>query len=416
MSKITGIRGIEVLDSRGMPTVAVIAELENGIQGMAMVPSGASTGMNEAIELRDGDPKRYFGKGVLRALSHVEDVIFPTVKGMDPCNQQAIDQMMIDLDGTPNKARLGANAILGVSMAVARAAANLKQIPLYLHIQELSKGILSFPMPTMNIINGGAHADNTIDIQEFMVRPIGFHSMADRIRVGSEVFHSLKKLLKAKGFSTSVGDEGGFAPHLESNEAALSFIVQAIEKAGYRPGENVSIALDCAASFFYEDGLYHMGKKLGSTEKVTSEEYIEYLTSLCQQFPIDTIEDGLDESDWTGWELLTEKLGDKIQLIGDDIFVTNPHFLKRGIDQNIANSILIKLNQIGTLTETLDTIKLAKENHYKTVISHRSGETEDTFIADLAVGSNAAQIKTGSLSRSERTSKYNRLLFIEKNC
>ena len=281
MSKITGIRGIEILDSRGMPTVAVIAELENGIQGMAMVPSGASTGMNEAIELRDGDPKRYFGKGVLRALSNVEDVIFPTLRGMDPCNQESIDQIMIDLDGTPNKARLGANAILGVSMAVARAAANLKQIPLYLHVQELSKGILSFPMPTMNIINGGAHADNTIDIQEFMIRPIGFHSMADRIRVGSEVFHSLKKILKGTGFSTSVGDEGGFAPHLESNEAALSFIVQAIEMAGYRPGEDISIALDCAASFFYEDGLYCMGKKLGSKEKVTSAEYIDYLTSLC---------------------------------------------------------------------------------------------------------------------------------------
>ena len=407
MSRIKDIRGIEVLDSRGTPTVAVVVSLENGMQGMAMVPSGASTGMNEAIELRDGDPKRYFGKGVLKAISNIDDCILPALKGRDPCYQSDIDGIMIDLDGTDNKARLGANAILGVSMAVARAAANLNNTPLYLYIQQLAKGILSFPMPMMNILNGGAHANNDIDFQEFMIRPIGFSSMHDRIRVGAEVFHSLKKLLSQKGLSTAVGDEGGFAPHLLSNVDALEYIVRAIEKSGYIPGIDVSIALDCAASFFYEDGLYR-GKSI--------EDHIDYLASLCKQFPIDSIEDGLDENDWDGWKLLTVCLGNIFQIVGDDIFVTNPLFLQKGIDLEIANAILIKLNQIGTLTETLDTIAMAKESGYRTIISHRSGETEDTFIADLAIGTNAGQIKTGSLSRSDRTSKYNRLLLLEKNC
>ncbi len=415
MNRIKDIQGIEILDSRGTPTIAVVVHLENGIQGMAMVPSGASTGMHEAIELRDGDLKRYFGKGVLKAIANVEDIILPALINKDPCNQRDIDKIMIDLDGTPNKAKLGANAILGVSMAIARAAANLKNIPLYLYIQELSKGILSFPMPMMNIINGGAHADNTIDFQEFMIRPIGFSSMQDRIRVASEVFHTLKKLLSQKGLSTSVGDEGGFAPHLSSNETALEFLVHAIEKAGYRPGEDVSIAIDCAASFFYEEGFYLTSKKLGSQEKKSTTEYIDYLASLCTKFPIDSIEDGLDENDWDGWELLSKRLGNEIQIVGDDIFVTNPLFLQKGIDLKIANAILIKPNQIGTLTETLDTIKMAKANNYKTIISHRSGETEDTFIADFAIGTNAGQIKTGSLSRSDRTSKYNRLLLLENN-
>ena len=374
-----------------------------------MVPSGASTGMHEAIELRDGDLKRYGGKGVQKAITNIEELIFPELRGEDPCDQEAIDELMIRLDGTPNKGRLGANAILGVSLATARAAANLKEKPLYLYIQEISKGILSFPMPMMNILNGGAHADNGIAFQEFMIRPKRFHLMHERIRVGAEIFVSLKKLLAIEGLSTAVGDEGGFAPHLNSNEEALEFIVKAIEKAGYKAGEDVSIALDCAANFFYADGYYLNDKK-------STEEYIDYLVSLCKKFPIDSIEDGLEEADWNGWKLLTERLGKSIQIVGDDIFVTNPLFLKKGITLGVANAILIKLNQIGTLTETLHTIKMAKENHYRTIISHRSGETEDTFIADLAVGTNAGQIKTGSLSRSDRTSKYNRLLYIEKNC
>ncbi len=409
MSRIKEIQGIEILDSRGNPTIGVVVQLENGMQGMAMVPSGASTGMHEAIELRDGDAKRYGGKGVQKAIANIEEHIFPILRGKDPLDQEKIDEIMIDLDGTPNKSKLGANAILGVSLAVARAAANLQEKPLYLYIQDLTMGILSFPMPMMNILNGGAHADNSIDFQEFMIRPKRFHLMHERIRVGAEIFASLKKLLSQQGLSIAVGDEGGFAPHLGSNEKALEFIVKAIEKAGYRPGEDVSIALDCAASYFYEDGFY-------LAEKMPTEEYIDFLVSLCQRFPIDSIEDGLEENDWEGWELLTERLGRSIQIVGDDIFVTNPKFLQKGIDLGVANAILIKLNQIGTLTETLSTICLAKENNYHTIISHRSGETEDTFIADLAVGTNAGQIKTGSLSRSDRTCKYNRLLFIENNC
>ncbi len=414
MNKIKDIHAIEVLDSRGTPTISVAIELENGIFASAMVPSGASTGMHEAIELRDHDPSRYFGKGVLKAIANVEEVILPALKGKDPLNQKQIDEIMIALDGTPNKSKLGANAILGVSLATARAGSLVAKKPLYSYIQELFKDILSFPMPMMNIINGGAHSDNTIDFQEFMIVPVGFSSMHDRIRVGSEVFHSLKKLLLQNKLSISVGDEGGFAPHLYSNEEALEFILRAIEKAGYQPKEEVSIALDCAASFFFDAGFYLTGKKSGLNKKVSSLEYVDYLSHLTEKFPIFSIEDGLDENDWEGWQLLSKKLKKTTQLVGDDIFVTNPTFLQKGIDLGIANAILIKLNQIGTLTETLDTIRLAKENHYSTIISHRSGETEDTFIADLAVGTNAGQIKTGSLSRSDRTSKYNRLLNIEQ--
>jgi enolase len=415
MNKIKDIRAIEVLDSRGTPTLSVTVTLDNGVSASAMVPSGASTGAHEAVELRDQDPSRYFGKGVLKAITNVEEIILPALKGKNPLEQTKLDQLLIDLDGTPNKSKLGANAILGVSLAIARACALITKKELYSYIQELFKEILSFPMPMMNIINGGAHSDNTIDFQEFMIVPVGFSSMHDRIRVGCEVFHSLKKLLHEKKLSTSVGDEGGFAPHLKSNEEAIEYILLAIEKAGYKPKEEVAIALDCAASFFFEDGLYLTQKKMGSPKKVNSLEYINYLVSLTEKFPIISIEDGLDENDWEGWQVLSNRLGKKVQLVGDDIFVTNPLFLRKGIDLNVANSILIKLNQIGTLTETLNTMKLAKENNYKTIISHRSGETEDTFIADLAVGTNAGQIKTGSLSRSERTAKYNRLLTIEQS-
>lgn len=414
MSGIQNIQGIEILDSRGNPTVAAIVTLENGVREIAMVPSGASTGMHEAIELRDHDPKRFCGKGTLQAIFNIEHLILPALKGKDPCNQSELDEIMIDLDGTPNKSILGANAILGVSLAISKAAARLMQLPLYQYIRSLSNTMLSLPMPMMNILNGGAHADNLIDFQEFMIRPIGFTSMHERIRVGAEIFHALKKLLSQKGLSTSVGDEGGFAPNLASNEEALEYIVKAIEKAGFIPGVDVTIALDCAATFFYEDGYYLTGKKQGSSDKKTSEEYVEYLASLVENFPIDSIEDGLEENDWDGWKLLSEYLGDKIQLVGDDLFVTNPLFLQKGIERSIANAILIKLNQIGTLTETLSTIQMAKSHHYQTIISHRSGETEDTFIADLAIGTGAGQIKTGSLSRSDRNAKYNRLLLIEK--
>ncbi len=405
MAKIQNIQGIEILDSRGTPTIGVIVSLENGIQEMAMIPSGASTGMHEAIELRDGDPKRYFGKGVLKAISNLEKTILPALRGKDPHAQADLDKLMIDLDGSINKANLGANTILGTSLAIARCAAREENIPLYQYIQELSGAPLSLPMPMMNIINGGAHADNTIDFQEFMIRPIGFSSMEERIRAGSEVFHSLKKILSKKGLSTSVGDEGGFAPNLPSNESALELIVTAIESAGYRPGEDITIAIDCAASEFYKEGKYL---------EMTSSEYIDFLTGLCKKFPIDSIEDAFAENDWAGWQMFSNRLNPAIQNVGDDIFVTNPLFFQKGIDMGICNAILIKLNQIGTLTETLNTIKLAQNNNYKTIISHRSGETEDTFIADLTVGTNSKQIKTGSLSRSERTCKYNRLLCIEK--
>lgn len=411
MTKIKQIRGTEILDSRGTPTLLVVITLENGVIGKSMVPSGASTGIHEALELRDKDPKRFHGKGVLKALHNVENEIAKALIGQDVEEQEKIDQIMIDLDGTPNKSRLGANAILGVSLAAATAAAKSLQQHLFAY---LSKETYLLPTPMMNIINGGAHASNLIDFQEFMIRPIGFSSFKEKIRVGAEIFHTLKTLLTQKGFSIAVGDEGGFAPDLQSTEEALSFVVAAIEKAGYLPGKEVTIALDCAASFFYEEGGYLVSKKGKSKEKRSYKDQVDYLISLTNRFPIDSIEDGLAEEDWDGWKLLTEKLQKKVQLVGDDLFVTNPHFLQRGIKENIANAILIKPNQIGTLTETLHTIALAKKHHYKTIISHRSGETEDTFIADLAVATASGQIKTGSLSRSERTAKYNRLLEIEQ--
>lgn len=402
MSKIKNIDATEILDSRGNPTICVEVEVESGEKGYSMVPSGASTGQAEALELRDGDAKRYFGKGVRKAVGHVNGPILHALRGIDVFQQQEIDRIMIELDGTPNKAELGANAILGVSLASAHTAAIVKRVPLFQYLQTETP---TLPVPMMNVINGGAHADNNIDFQEFMIFPHGFDEMQERVRVGSEIFHTLKKLLSEKGLATSVGDEGGFAPNLSSNEEALDFLMQAIEKAGYKPGTQVSLALDCAASSFYKDELY-LGK--------SSDEHIAYLASLCKQYPIFSIEDGLDENDWQGWQKLTALLGSKVQLVGDDVFVTNPKFLEKGIQMRVANAILIKPNQIGTLTETLETIQLAKTNHYHTIISHRSGETEDTTIADLAVATNAGQIKTGSLSRSDRTSKYNRLIYIEK--
>ncbi len=411
MTKIKKITGIEILDSRGYPTLAVNILLDDNTTAHAMVPSGASTGEHEAIELRDNDMKRYFGKGVLKALRNVNEKIAPKLIGHDVFDQEGIDQLIIDLDGTPNKAVLGANATLGVSLAVAHAAAKAKNMPLYKYLA--NGATTSLPMPMMNIINGGMHANNSIDFQEFMIRPIGFTTMQDRIRVGAEVFHALKGILQKKGESTAVGDEGGFAPNLQSNEDALSLIVRAIEKANYSPGKDVTIALDCAASFMFENGNYLVDKKSASKESRSPDQQVDYLADLCNKFPIDSIEDGLDENDWAGWATLTKKLGKKIQIVGDDIFVTNPIFLNRGIKENVANSILIKLNQIGTLTETLNTMKIAKKAGYSTVISHRSGETEDTTIADFAVATNAGQIKTGSLSRSDRVAKYNRLLMIE---
>ena len=412
MTKIKNITGSEILDSRGNPTLTVTVLLENNKSGSAMVPSGASTGEREAIELRDGDPKRYHGKGVLKALANVEKIIAPAVIGKEVSDQREIDKTIIDLDGTPNKSKLGANATLGVSLALAHAAAIDQDKMLYQYLAGDDK--VSMPMPMMNIINGGAHANNSLDIQEFMIVPVGFTSMKERVRVGSEIFHTLREILHDSSQSTAVGDEGGFAPNLKSSEEALSLIVQAIEKSGYKPKEEVSIALDCAASFFFERGKYLVHKKGGSKEARGPEEYVDYLSSLCEKFPIDSIEDALDENDWNGWKILTDKLTDKIQLVGDDLFVTNPNYLARGIKEKIANSILIKVNQIGTLSETLDTIKMAKNAGYRNVISHRSGETEDTTIADLAVATNAGQIKTGSLSRSDRVAKYNRLLKIEE--
>jgi enolase len=413
MSKISSIHAIEILDSRGNPTLEVIVKLENGILERSKVPSGASTGEHEALELRDNDKKRYFGKGVLKAVSNVNNKINNLLKGESVLDQEALDNKMIEADGTSNKKNFGANAIVGVSMALAKASAATQKIPLY---KLLGNGNI-LPCPMMNIINGGAHADSPLDIQEFMIRPIKAKSFKEAIRWGSEIFHTLKKLLQERNFATSVGDEGGFAPHLSSTEEALDFIVEAIEKAGYKPKEEVTIALDLAASYFFdkEKKVYIEKKKalknLPYSEK-SSKEYVKYLAALSSMFPIDSIEDGLDENDWEGWKFLTEELKN-IQLVGDDLFVTNIKFLKKGIEEKIANAILIKLNQIGTLTETLKTINLAKKNNYKTIISHRSGETEDSFIADLAVGVNAHQIKTGSMSRSDRIAKYNRLLEIE---
>jgi enolase len=408
MAKIADIQAREVLDSRGNPTVAAEVILDNGITGSAMVPSGASTGSREAIELRDGDKGRYLGKGVLKAVNNVVTDIKSAVVGMDSADQTALDRKMLDLDGTHNKARLGANALLAVSLANAHAAAQAAGKPLYANIHQ--GGDLILPVPMMNIINGGAHADNSVDMQEFMILPVGAPTFAEAIRYGTEVFHSLKKVLSDKGLATTVGDEGGFAPNLSSNEEAISVILTAIEKAGYKPGVDIFLGLDVASSEFYSDGVYHLESE---NRKFSSAEFIDYLSAWVDKYPIITIEDGLAENDWDGWKLKTEKLGNRVQLVGDDLFVTNPSILKEGIDKGIANSILIKVNQIGTLTETLEAIRMAQAAGYTTVMSHRSGETEDTTIADLAVGASTGQIKTGSLSRSDRVAKYNRLLKIE---
>ncbi|MDY0933821.1 phosphopyruvate hydratase [Pseudomonas viridiflava] len=412
MAKIVDIKGREVLDSRGNPTVEADVLLDNGIIGSACAPSGASTGSREALELRDGDKSRYMGKGVLKAVANINGPIRDLLLGKDPVDQTALDHAMIALDATENKASLGANAILAVSLAAAKAAAQDQDLPLYAHIANLNgtPGVYSMPVPMMNIINGGEHADNNIDIQEFMVQPVGAKSFAEGLRWGTEIFHHLKAVLKARGLNTAVGDEGGFAPNLASNEEALSAIAEAVSNAGYKLGTDVTLALDCAASEFYKDGKY----KLSEEGEYDSAGFADYLADLVSKHPIISIEDGLDESDWAGWKILTDKIGDKIQLVGDDLFVTNTKILKEGIDKKIANSILIKFNQIGTLTETLEAIQMAKAAGYTAVISHRSGETEDSTIADLAVGTAAGQIKTGSLCRSDRVSKYNQLLRIEE--
>lgn len=411
--KIVDIKGREVLDSRGNPTVEADVLLDNGIIGSACAPSGASTGSREALELRDGDKSRYLGKGVLKAVANINGPIRDLLLGKDPLDQKALDHAMIKLDGTENKGSLGANAILAVSLAAAKAAAQDQDLPLYAHIANLNgtPGVYSMPVPMMNIINGGEHADNNVDIQEFMVQPVGAKTFSEGLRMGTEIFHHLKAVLKARGLSTAVGDEGGFAPNLASNEDALKVISEAVANAGYKLGTDVTLALDCAASEFYEDGKYNLS---GEGQVFNSEGFAEYLKGLTQRYPIISIEDGLDESDWDGWKILTDKIGEKIQLVGDDLFVTNTKILKEGIDKKIANSILIKFNQIGTLTETLEAIQMAKAAGYTAVISHRSGETEDSTIADLAVGTSAGQIKTGSLCRSDRVSKYNQLLRIEE--
>ncbi|MGA8135948.1 MULTISPECIES: phosphopyruvate hydratase [Pseudomonas] len=413
MAKIVDIKGREVLDSRGNPTVEADVLLDNGIIGSACAPSGASTGSREALELRDGDKSRYLGKGVLKAVGNINGPIRELLLGKDPSDQKALDHAMIALDGTENKATLGANAILAVSLAAAKAAAQDQDLPLYAHIANLNgtPGVYSMPVPMMNIINGGEHADNNVDIQEFMVQPVGAKTFSEGLRMGTEIFHHLKAVLKARGLSTAVGDEGGFAPNLASNEDALKVISEAVANAGYKLGTDVTLALDCAASEFYEDGKYNLS---GEGQVFTAEGFADYLKGLTERYPIISIEDGLDESDWAGWKILTDKIGEKTQLVGDDLFVTNTKILKEGIDKKIANSILIKFNQIGTLTETLEAIQMAKAAGYTAVISHRSGETEDSTIADLAVGTAAGQIKTGSLCRSDRVSKYNQLLRIEE--
>lgn len=410
MSLITDIYAREVLDSRGNPTVEVEVWTETDAYGIAMVPSGASTGAFEAIELRDNEKNRYLGKGVLKAVENVNTIIAEEIIGMDVFDQVAIDNLLIELDGTENKARLGANAILGVSLAVAKAAANELGIPLYQYIGGVNAKVL--PVPMMNILNGGEHADNNVDIQEFMVMPVGAANFREALRMGAEVFHNLKAVLKGKGLNTAVGDEGGFAPNLSSNEEALKTIMEAIERAGYTPGKDVVLALDVAATELYdkEKNIYRLA---GENRELTSDEMIDYYVELVGKYPIVSIEDGLAEEDWDGWKKLTEKLGNKIQLVGDDLFVTNTERLEKGIGMNVANSVLVKLNQIGTLTETLNTIEMAKTHGYTAVISHRSGETEDTTIADLAVATNAGQIKTGAPSRTDRTAKYNQLLRIE---
>lgn len=410
MPAITDVYAREVLDSRGNPTVEVEVYTESGAFGRALVPSGASTGEYEAVELRDGDKERYLGKGVLTAVKNVNEIIAPELLGFDVTEQNAIDQLLIELDGTENKGKLGANAILGVSMAVARAAADYLGVPLYQYLGGFNAKTL--PVPMMNILNGGAHADNNVDIQEFMIMPVGAESFREALRMGAEIFHSLKSVLKGKGYNTAVGDEGGFAPNLQSNEEALQTIIEAIEKAGYKPGEQVKLAMDVASSelFNKEDGKYHLE---GEGVVKTSEEMVQWYEELVSKYPIISIEDGLDENDWEGHKLLTERLGGKVQLVGDDLFVTNTKKLAEGIEKEVGNSILIKVNQIGTLTETFDAIEMAKRAGYTAVISHRSGETEDSTIADIAVATNAGQIKTGAPSRTDRVAKYNQLLRIE---
>ncbi|MGR9052215.1 MAG: phosphopyruvate hydratase [Gammaproteobacteria bacterium] len=409
MATIVDIRAREILDSRGNPTVEADVVLASGVVGSAMVPSGASTGEREAIELRDGDKSRYLGKGVLNAVKNVNTEIREAVVGKDATEQEAIDKIMIDLDGTDTKARLGANAMLAVSMAAAHAAAKEGGMPLYRYLNKTRE--FAMPVPMMNIINGGSHADNSVDLQEFMILPVGAPTFREAIRYGAEVFHNLKKVLSDKGLATTVGDEGGFAPNLSSNEEAIGVILQAIEKAGYKPGEDIYLGLDAAASEYYKNGEYVLASE---NKSFSSEKMVDFLADWVAKYPIISIEDGLDENDWDGWKILTDKLGGKIQLVGDDLFVTNPAILQQGIDKKIANSILIKVNQIGTLTETLAAINLAKSASYSAVVSHRSGETEDTTIADLVVATATGQIKTGSLSRSDRIAKYNRLMKIEE--
>ncbi len=413
MAQIVKVLGREVMDSRGNPTVEAEVHLEGGFIGMACAPSGASTGTREALELRDGDKTRYLGKGVLKAVANVNDLIAPALIGQNATEQRQLDQIMIDLDGTENKDKLGANAILAVSLAAAKAAAAAKGMPLYAHIAELNgtPGVYSMPLPMMNILNGGEHADNNVDIQEFMVQPVGAPNFREALRMGAEIFHALKGVLKAKGLNTAVGDEGGFAPNLASNAEALAVIKEAVTAAGYELGKDVTLALDCAASEFYKNGQYVLA---GEGKSFDSNGFSDFLAELASQYPIVSIEDGLDESDWDGWAYQTKILGDKVQLVGDDLFVTNTKILKRGIENSIGNSILIKFNQIGSLSETLDAIKMAKDAGFTAVISHRSGETEDATIADLAVGTAAGQIKTGSLCRSDRVAKYNQLLRIEE--
>lgn len=408
MTMITDVYAREVLDSRGNPTVEVEVYLESGAVGRAIVPSGASTGAHEAVELRDGDKSRYLGKGVLNAVKNVNEVIAPELIGWDALDQVGIDKKMIELDGTANKGKLGANAILAVSMAVARAAADALEIPLYVYLGGVNAKTL--PVPMMNIINGGEHADNNIDVQEFMILPVGAESFKEALRMGAEVFHNLKAVLKDKGLNTAVGDEGGFAPNLGSNEEAFATIISAIERAGYKPGEDIVLGMDVASTEFFKDGKYHLE---GEGKSFTSAEFVDLLASWVDKYPIISIEDGCSEDDWDGWKLLTEKLGDRVQLVGDDLFVTNTARLSSGIEQGVGNSILVKVNQIGTLTETFDAIEMAKRAGYTAVISHRSGESEDSTIADIAVATNAGQIKTGAPSRTDRVAKYNQLLRIE---
>jgi len=411
MSFIEQVWAREIMDSRGNPTIEAEVVLEDGTQGRAAVPSGASTGENEAVELRDGDKLRYLGKGVLTAVKNVNETIGRELEGLDCLDQTLIDQTMIELDGTENKSKLGANALLAVSLANARAAASIQEVPLYRYIGGTNAKTL--PVPMMNILNGGAHADNNVDFQEFMVMPVGADSFHEALRTGAEIFHNLKNVLKSRGYSTGVGDEGGFAPNLRSNEEAVETILEAIDKAGYKAGENVMLALDPASSEFFKDGKYIFKKS--DNRELSSDEMAAYWADWCGKYPIISIEDGMAENDWDGWKNLTQRVGDKVQLVGDDLFVTNVKFLQKGIDENAANSILIKVNQIGTLTETLDAIELARTHNMTAVISHRSGETEDSFIADLAVATNAGQIKTGSLCRSDRIAKYNQLLRIEED-